>query len=220
MAIRSTEFVDKLPKAARVSLRGSAIVPQEVAAVKQNGNQNRTPSNTVKSRRRRGKTRRQSHGSAWHWKQTDSWYYTLPGCKKRVPLFDEDGNRIRGVDNKKAAQLALARVKLGQGWRPEAPPASPDEWIVAKVCSEYLQYCERGVANGTVSKGHRDGTDWMLNDLCKFCGALPVAQLKKGHVKELEITSHQAKRTLLGRAPTRMETRLMAPSYFCISGPI
>jgi integrase len=134
-------------------------------------------------RRSRRKTRRQSHGSAWHWQQTDSWYYTLPGSKKRVPLFDEDGNRIRGVDNKKAASLALARVKLGQGWRPEAPPASPDDWLVAKTCSEYLQYCERGVANGSVSKGHRDTTKSMLNDLCKFCGALPVSELKKGHIK-------------------------------------
>jgi len=95
---------------------------------------------------RRRRSRRQSHGSAWHWKQTDSWYYTLPGTKRRVALFDEDGIRIRGIDNKKAAQLALARVKLGQGWEPQAPPTSPEEWIVAKVCSEYLQYCERGVS--------------------------------------------------------------------------
>jgi integrase len=100
-----------------------------------------------------------------------------------VPLFDEDGNRIRGVENKHPAQIALARVKLGQGWQPESPPASPEEWIVAKVSSEYLQYCERGLTNGGISKGHRDGAHWVLNDLCKFCGALPVAQLKKGHIK-------------------------------------
>ena len=55
------------------------------------------------------KQRRQSHGSAWHWKQTDCWYYTLPGAKKRVPLFDEEGERIRGKENKEAAELALAR---------------------------------------------------------------------------------------------------------------
>jgi len=48
-----------------------------------------------KRRSGRRKTRRQSHGTAWHWKQTDCWCYTLPGCKKRVPLFDEEGNRIR-----------------------------------------------------------------------------------------------------------------------------
>jgi integrase len=143
----------------------------------------RHPGKAKSANPRRRKSRRQSHGSAWHWKQTDSWYYTLPGTKRRVALFDEDGSRIRGIDNKKAAQLALARVKLGQGWEPQAPPTSPDEWIVAKVCSEYLQYCERGVANGTVSKGYRDGCHWMLNNLCKFCGALPVTQLKKGHIR-------------------------------------
>lgn len=137
----------------------------------------------LKSRRGRKKIRRQSHGSAWHWRQTDTWYYTLPGTRKRVPLFDEDGNRIRGLENKQAARLALARVKLGQGWRPEAPPTSPEEWIVARVCSEYLQYCERGVANGSLSKGHLDGSRWTLNDLCKFSGGLPVTELKKGHIK-------------------------------------
>jgi len=159
------------------------IVAQESVEVKLGNQEAGNEATNRHSKRQRRKSRRQSHGSAWHWKQTDSWYYTLPGSKKRVPLFDEDGNRIRGSENKKTAQLAMARVKLGHGWRPEAPPASPDEWIVAKVCSEYLQYCERGFANGTLSKGHRDGSVWMLNDLCKFCGALTVAQLKKGHIK-------------------------------------
>jgi hypothetical protein len=111
------------------------IVAQESAEVKRKGQVAGNDATNSNSKRQRRRSRRQSHGSAWHWKQTDCWYYTLPGCKKRVPLFDEDGNRIRGVDNKKTAQLAMARVKLGQGWQPEAPPASPDEWIVAKVCS-------------------------------------------------------------------------------------
>jgi integrase len=160
------------------------IVAQNASRVKHRDSANGTTAEGGrKPQRRRKKARRQSHGSAWHWTQTDSWYYTLPGTKKRIPLFDEDGNRIRGAENKKAAQLALARVKLGRGWLPEAPPASPDDWIVAKVCSEYLQYCERGLANGTLSKGHRDVSSSMLNDLCKFCGALPVSQLKKGHIK-------------------------------------
>src|SRR5436190_43465 len=43
--------------------------------------------------------RRQRHGSAWYWKQTDSWYYTPPGTKQRVALFDEHGKRIRGQQN-------------------------------------------------------------------------------------------------------------------------
>ena len=34
------------------------------------------------------KKRRQSHGSAWLWKQTDCWYYTQPGTRKRVALFE------------------------------------------------------------------------------------------------------------------------------------
>jgi integrase len=48
---------------------------------------------------------------------------------------------------------------------------------------EYLQYCERGLASGTISKGHRDNAVSWLNDLCEYCGVLPVAQLKKGHIK-------------------------------------
>src|SRR5690348_9942474 len=39
---------------------------------------------------------RQRRGSAWYWQQTDCWYYTPPGTKKRVALFDEHGQRIRG----------------------------------------------------------------------------------------------------------------------------
>jgi integrase len=131
----------------------------------------------------RKKTRRQQHGSAWHWKQTDCWYYTLPGSKQRVPLFDEDGRRLRGKDNKRAAQLALARARLAGEDGPPAEPGAEEEWLVARVCSEYLQYCEHGVANGTVSAGHRDGASWVLNDLCGYCGALPVARLKKGHIQ-------------------------------------
>src|SRR5205085_425916 len=131
----------------------------------------------------RPKIRRQSHGSAWHWRQTDCWYYTLPGTKKRVPLFDEDGARVRGKENKEQARLALARVRLaGQGELPAAP-ATGGEWVVARVCSEYIQYCERGVANRTISPDHRAAAAAHLNDLCRFCGALPVHQLKKAHIR-------------------------------------
>jgi hypothetical protein len=59
---------------------------------------------------REPKSRRQQHGSAWHWKQTDCWYYTPTGARKRVALFDEKGDRTRGKENKDVAQLALARV--------------------------------------------------------------------------------------------------------------
>lgn len=130
------------------------------------------------------KQRRQPHGSAWHWKQTDCWYYTLPGTKKREPLVDEQGQRIRGRQNKEAAEMALARAQVtGDGEAGGQTPAGLQRWLVAKVCSEYLQYCERGVANGTISKGHRDNSTTWLNDLCGYCGALPVGELKKGHIK-------------------------------------
>ncbi|ADB18378.1 hypothetical protein Psta_3723 [Pirellula staleyi DSM 6068] len=127
--------------------------------------------------------RRQSHGSAWHWKQTDAWYAILPEAKKRVPLLDESGNRIRGKDNREAAIVALARMKVNWGTEgTEHGSVGSGDWIVARVCSEYLQYCDKGVAKGTLSKGHRDNSASWLNDLCKYCGALPVSQLKKGHI--------------------------------------
>ena len=132
---------------------------------------------------RRTKNRRQSHGSAWHWKQTDGWYYTLPGTRKRVPLRDDRGERIRGKDQKAAADIALARAKLASEVD-AAGATGGGEWLVARVCSEYLQYCERGVANGSISQGHRDNSTAWLNDLCEYCGAVPVAQLKQAHVEE------------------------------------
>jgi integrase len=127
--------------------------------------------------------RRRSKGTAWHWQQTGAWYYTPPGTKKRVPLFDERGQRIRGKDQKQAAELALARLKVKGKWRPTAEPTPSLEWLVARVCSDYLQYCERGVAAGTVSAEHRAAAIRFLNDLSGYCGALPVSQLSKEHVR-------------------------------------
>src|SRR6266850_2492235 len=131
----------------------------------------------------RKKTRRQAHSSAWYWKQTGCWYYTLAGTRRRVALFDEDSQRIRGLENKQPAQLALARVRLAAEGPQPAAPAEAGDWLVARVCSEYLQYCSRGVAAGTVSAGHHENSRWILNDLCKHCGALPAAQLKKAHLE-------------------------------------
>jgi len=128
------------------------------------------------------KARRNQHGSAWHWKQTDCWYYTLPGTKKRIPLFDEAGERVRGQDNRRVAEHALARVKLsGEG--AGGSDLVDEDWIVARVCSEYLQYCERRYATGAMSRSYRDGAVSFLNDLCRYCGALPVAELKKSHIQ-------------------------------------
>jgi hypothetical protein len=89
-------------------------------------------------------------------KQTDCWYYTAPGTNKRVALFDEQGQRIRGKKNKEVAELALAKEKLA--WETGNTNALPagGQWLVAGVCSEYLQYCQRGLANGEISKGHCD----------------------------------------------------------------
>ena len=83
--------------------------------------------------------RRRPRGSAWHWKQTDCWYYTPPGTQRRVPLFDETGQRIRGVANRQAAELALARKKLARQWRPTPEPEVDQAWLVAQVCSEYIE---------------------------------------------------------------------------------
>ena len=127
------------------------------------------------------KQRRNPHGSAWHWKQTDCWYYTLPGTKKRVPLLAEDGSRIRGRDNQEAAEHALARAKVSG--EISAGQVPNQDWIVARVCSEYLHFCERSFAAGSMSKSHRDGSTAILNDLCGYCGAMPVAELKKSHVQ-------------------------------------
>ena len=142
---------------------------------------------------RKAKKRRQSHGSAWLWQQTNGWYYTQPGTKKRVPLCDENGARIRGPENKQAAEIALAREKVA--WQQEgAEGVAGGAWLVARVCSEYLQYCQQGLAKGTISKSHRDNAKAWLNDLCEYCGALPVAQLKKGHIQQW-IENHKSWRS-------------------------
>ena len=77
----------------------------------------------------RRKQRRGPHGSAWHWKQTDSWYFTQPGTKKRVALFDEDGRRVRGKENKEAAELALARERLCWETEVDGPSAGSGQCL-------------------------------------------------------------------------------------------
>lgn len=132
--------------------------------------------------RRTRKQRRNTHGSAWHWKQTDCWDYTLPGTKKRISLFDDQGNRIRGSDNRDVAEHALARIKLSGEMNGSVAVVEPG-WNLARVCSEYLQYCDRSVASGSMSRSHRDQSSAFLNDLCGNCGALTVPELKKSHVQ-------------------------------------
>ena len=65
----------------------------------------------------------------------------------------------------------------------DRPSAGSGQWLVARVCSEYIPYCERGLVHGTIGQGHRDNSVKWLNDLYESSGALPVVQLKKGHVQ-------------------------------------
>ena len=131
--------------------------------------------------------RRQRHGSAWYWKQTDCWYYTPRGTKQRVLLLDEQSRGIRGAENKQSARLALATVRLKQGLAPptgasEVAPKTTGTWLVARACSEYLSHCERAVAAERMHADHHKSVARFLNALCQYCGALPVADLKRGHV--------------------------------------
>ena len=127
--------------------------------------------------------RRRMRGNAWHWRQTDCWYYTPPGTKRRVRLLDEDACLIRGKENRHVAELALARVKAAGNWRPAVEPVEGAPWLVAKACSRFIEHCEKRAAKGTVSSEYRDEVVRYLNDLCSYCGALPVAELRKGHVE-------------------------------------
>lgn len=131
--------------------------------------------------------RRQRHGSAWYWKQTDCWYFTPSGTKMREPLLDGQGRRIRGIDNKQAARLALARVRVKQGLKPPVleaneTPVKPTLWTVARVCSEYLAHCQRAAAAGRMHPEYRLSVIHYLNEFCRYCGALATTELKRGDV--------------------------------------
>jgi len=130
------------------------------------------------------KQRRRPRGRAWHWRQTDCWYYTPPGTRRRVRLLDEEGQPIRGRENRPAAELALARVKAAGNWRP-APVVreGAEPWLVAKICSEFATYCQRWAASGTVSPDYAAEAARYLDDFCEYCGALSVHELRKGHVR-------------------------------------
>ena len=52
----------------------------------------------------------------------------------------------------------LAREKLCWETEVDGPSAGSGQWLVARVCSEYIRYCERGLVHGTISKGHRDNS--------------------------------------------------------------
>lgn len=126
---------------------------------------------------------RRSRGQAWHWKQTDAWYYTPPGTKRRVALRDEAGRSIRGQSNRLSAELALARIKAAGNWQPAIEPVEDDPWVVARVCSLYIEYCEQRAAKGTLHPEYRAEVTRYLNQFSAYCGAVPVSELRKGHVQ-------------------------------------
>ena len=81
--------------------------------------------------------RRENRGSAWHWNQTNAWHYTLPGSKRRIPLYDDDGRRIKRGRKQEASRLALSRIRIADdGDVAAVSPSTPENWIVAKVCSD------------------------------------------------------------------------------------
>lgn len=128
------------------------------------------------------KRQRRAKGSAWHWKQTDAWYFTPPGTRRRVPLLDEQGRRIRGLGNRQAAELALARHRVAGTWRPPVEPTDNGEVLVAHVCSEFIEACQKNAAAGRLNGEYCSAVQRYLNQLCAYCGALPVSQLTKGRV--------------------------------------
>ena len=72
----------------------------------------------------------------------------------------------------------MARIKLatGQELKTEEPTlvATGQAWLVARICSEYIQYCTRRIASGHMTKYHLESTVQYLNELCQYCGALPA----------------------------------------------
>ena len=109
--------------------------------------------------------RRQRRGSAWYWRQTDTWYRTPPGTKRRIVLLDEQGRPIRGRDNKQAARLALARLRLREGLDAplEAEPMPAKAISVAEVCSRYILHCEQAAGAGRMHPEYAGGVRRMLD---------------------------------------------------------
>ena len=130
--------------------------------------------------------RRQRRGSAWYWRQTDTWYRTPPGTKRRVALLDEQGRPIRGRDNKQAARLALARLRLREGLDAplEREPTPAKAVSVAEVCSRYILHCEQAAGVGRMHPEYAGGVRRMLNQLCRYCGGLAVGELKRADVSQ------------------------------------
>ena len=126
---------------------------------------------------------RRSRGRAWYWEQTDSWYFTPPGTKKRLRIVDTTGRPVRGKENSQLAELALARVKADGDWLPTPEQKSKVVIQVAMVCSRYLEHCEARFKHGNLSSDYHAEVARYLNELCAYCGALAVDELQKGHIQ-------------------------------------
>ena len=113
-----------------------------------------------------------------------------------MPLFDENGDRIRGKENKEPARLALARIKVADEL---STPASPDSngWTVAKVCDVYLTDLHHSGSPAWATQ-----VEGWLNDLCGYCGALKVSEFKKKHLRtwlQRHLTwNHNSQRNVIG----------------------
>jgi len=144
--------------------------------------------------------RRRAAGSAWYWQQTGTWYFTPPGTKRRVALLDATGKRIKSASSKQAADLALARLKARNDWKPSAEVMADPKAValVAGVCSEYIQSCEARVRSGRVCDEHGQHVRRLLNDFAKYCGALPIDQLQKWHLEHW-VESHPTWRSPVTR---------------------
>jgi hypothetical protein len=86
------------------------------------------------------KQRRRPDGAAWYWKQTDCRCYTLPGTKKRIGLFDEEGQRIRPSRRGATAATEACLAKLS----PEQRAAA--RWHRTDVSAGYPQVCAEWLA--------------------------------------------------------------------------
>lgn len=80
--------------------------------------------------------------------------------------------------------MARIRLQRGSAGSDESAPTntSSNAWTVARVCSEYVAHGERAVAAGRMQPEYQQGAKYYLNELCRYCGALSVGELKRGDV--------------------------------------
>ena len=97
----------------------------------------------------------------------------MPGTKKRVPLFGEEGRRIRGKENKEATELAPAKEKLS--WEKEATgtPFGNGEWLVCWP-SDSLQPFR--VESAEANRAFGSTWTWPTTPGKRICPSLSIAK--------------------------------------------